>query len=411
MSEYTSYFSRIWARYTTFRLWFLPSRWSGYRITIGLWFQATQSKPVVAERTATTEQIAVYRPLPTGHIRVLLVEPGSYDDLLLGNLQEVDLESDKDGPYTALSYVWGAPWDAHDGTSPLCVNGHFFNITKNLDKALRHLRSNSTVQKLWVDAICINQQDISERAEQVMLMTRIYSSAKLVHCWLGDSTPSSDVGMEIMSFLAGDLPFDNFPWSIGSKAINGGLQDILDRNYFERIWVVQEAAVARNVNLHVGAHSIQCNRQGNAEIFLARVKLLEISPNWRENVGNEVDMRPIRELLEQSISQMYKQAGLVKEPEILDAVHSMRFRKFTDARDSIYGVMGLVSPGQVAGFVVDYSESWEETYDRFYKYALRRALQDPKEKWVIANSSESRTSPDGNQLGWTSESEDLEDSE
>lgn len=339
-------------------------------------------------------QIAAYKSLPTGHIRVLLVEPGSYDDPLLASLQEVDLDSDSEGPYTALSYVWGNVWSARDGKPPLCVNGHYFHITKNLEKALRHLRSNSAVQKLWVDAICINQEDYGERAEQVMLMTRIYSSAKLVHCWLGDSTPSSDVGMKVMSFLAGDLPFDNFPWSVGSKAINHGLQDILDRHYFERIWVVQEAAVARNVKLHVGAHSLQWSRQGNAEIFLARVKLLEVSPNWRENVGKEVDMRPIRELLEQSVAQMYKQAGLVKEPEILDVVHSMRFRKFTDARDSIYGVMGLVSPSQVAGFVVDYGESWEETYNRFYDYALDRALRDPKEKWQVSDSSE-RLASDG----------------
>jgi hypothetical protein len=65
----------------------------------------------------------------------------------------------------------------------------------------------------------------------------------------------------------------------------------------------------------------------------------------------------------------------------------MRFREFTDSRDSIFGIMGLVSPAEVAGFVPDYSQSWEETYNRFYEYALKNVLKNPEEKWDIEGSS------------------------
>jgi hypothetical protein len=65
----------------------------------------------------------------------------------------------------------------------------------------------------------------------------------------------------------------------------------------------------------------------------------------------------------------------------------MRFREFTDSRDSIYSVIGLVSPAEVAGFVPSYSQSWEETYNQFYDYALRNVLKNPEENWDIKGSS------------------------
>jgi hypothetical protein len=49
--------------------------------------------------------------------------------------------------------------------------------------------------------------------------------------------------------------------------------------------------------------------------------------------------------------------------------------------------MGLVSPAEVTGFVPDYSQSWEETYNRFYEYALKNVLKNPEEKWDVEGSS------------------------
>ena len=83
--------------------------------------------------------------------------------------------------YNALSYIWGAS----TGTRPLFCEGKSILITPNCESALRHLRHPRKVVALWVDAICINQEDLIERAQQVSLMATIYRQAHEVLIWLG----------------------------------------------------------------------------------------------------------------------------------------------------------------------------------------------------------------------------------
>src|SRR3954471_4616946 len=75
--------------------------------------------------------------------------------------------------YTALSYVWGDP----DDRTPIFIEGLPIHVTKNLDDALRHIRDPTRVLCIWADAVCINQNDIVERNQQVAQMGEIYKSA------------------------------------------------------------------------------------------------------------------------------------------------------------------------------------------------------------------------------------------
>ncbi|KAK4205434.1 putative heterokaryon incompatibility protein [Triangularia verruculosa] len=116
-----------------------------------------------------------------GSIRVLHLLPGRWIEDICCELQAVSL--DDDPAYDALSYVWGDPQD----TGQITVNNSPFQATKNLIAALRRLRSSIYVKVLWVDAICINQQDNDEKARQVGMMARIYKSAADVQVFLGES--------------------------------------------------------------------------------------------------------------------------------------------------------------------------------------------------------------------------------
>ena len=83
--------------------------------------------------------------------------------------------------YDALSYAWG-----ESGlTELLLVDNQEFKISKNLHTILLHLRYPDRIRTLWIDAICINQQDGIEKGQQVALMGQIYQQAHTVLCWLG----------------------------------------------------------------------------------------------------------------------------------------------------------------------------------------------------------------------------------
>lgn len=91
--------------------------------------------------------------------------------------------------YKALSYCWG---DAVS-TLPLHIQCNALDftldITRNLHSALEHLQFGYPGQLLWIDAICINQQDEAERENQVAIMQDIYSRAEEVLIWLGPPNP------------------------------------------------------------------------------------------------------------------------------------------------------------------------------------------------------------------------------
>ena len=95
-------------------------------------------------------------------------------------------------PYEALSYTWGSP----ERTFTIILNGKTLSITNNLYLALQYLRLTDEDRVIWVDAVCINQENIRERGHQVKQMCRIYSEVEEVIIWLGPGTYETDVFME-----------------------------------------------------------------------------------------------------------------------------------------------------------------------------------------------------------------------
>jgi hypothetical protein len=127
----------------------------------------------------------VYSPLRSSrNIRVVIILPNALREApLCCQFDEISL--DATGPakrnYDALSYVWGAK----TGTLPLECDGKVLLITPNCDKAMRYLRYTKMSATVWIDAVCINQSDFEERAQQVPLMGDIYRGADQVIIWYG----------------------------------------------------------------------------------------------------------------------------------------------------------------------------------------------------------------------------------
>lgn len=81
--------------------------------------------------------------------------------------------------------------------TPILVNGVEIQVTLNLESALRHIRHPTDVIILWVDVLCINQEDLAEKNHQVEMMREIFSSAELVIAWLGSAGEDSDLAMGV----------------------------------------------------------------------------------------------------------------------------------------------------------------------------------------------------------------------
>lgn len=130
----------------------------------------------------------LYRPIDSQRreIRILQLLPGSEDDPIRGTLHTILLTETSD--YEALSYNWGDPQVCR----AIEVDGMEKDVTENLFNALRRLRLTKKERCLWVDAICINQDDDTEKSHQVNLMSKIYSWTARALLWLGDFSGSKD---------------------------------------------------------------------------------------------------------------------------------------------------------------------------------------------------------------------------
>jgi hypothetical protein len=139
-----------------------------------------------------------YKPLQdaTQEIRLLQLHsrrrnvPG--DDTIRCSLAHTSLGDV--GYFEALSYTWG------DTTNQkmIQVNGQPFQVTNNLYIALQHLRRDNEARCMWIDAVCINQDDLGERSRQVTQMEHIYQLAKTVVVFLGETWPGRDAAMDFM---------------------------------------------------------------------------------------------------------------------------------------------------------------------------------------------------------------------
>ncbi|KAK0651079.1 heterokaryon incompatibility protein-domain-containing protein [Cercophora newfieldiana] len=133
----------------------------------------------------------VYPPLnyEAQEIRVLVVEAGEPDAEIKAQFEHVSLRgSDTQiSKFDALSYCWGEPTAQTDITLMTGENQEStLPISPSVKRAIRRLRKPDAPLYIWIDAVCINQADLEERANQVALMGRIYSRANEVHVWLDE---------------------------------------------------------------------------------------------------------------------------------------------------------------------------------------------------------------------------------
>ncbi|PSN69361.1 HET-domain-containing protein [Corynespora cassiicola Philippines] len=159
--------------------------------------------------------------------------------------------------YEALSWCWGT--EPQDYVVFIEENGKTYKkrVRKELALALKYLRKPNETRTLWIDAICINQDDFAERNQQVQMMSRIYTRAKEVCIWLGEDTDDSTIAID---FIRNEItPLKNFDAVSSDKRYTEkwqALMMLMQRDWFSRRWVVQEIALAKRATIYCGPDSI-----------------------------------------------------------------------------------------------------------------------------------------------------------
>ncbi|KAJ4390487.1 hypothetical protein N0V85_007176 [Neurospora sp. IMI 360204] len=315
-----------------------------------------------------------YEPLPPFHIRLLTIST-TENNQLCAAIRPVPFDENNPPTYSALSYVWGTA----GFTTPMKCNGNtILYITPTLAEALRNVTTLlRDGESIWVDQICINQQDLEERSQQVGMMTGIYQCASKTLAYLGPPTPSTALAIDLIRRvgtvarnMAGDIflqdreernrglaflmtkeeisieeseklgiPFDDIAsWD--------AFTEFYDRPWYERIWIVQEMLPSRSGFVIVGTFSVSWDFVKGAALWhffkagavpkrhKPSVRGIELTANmdlpWDWRVGVEC----VKELSGRRAAPIFRW-------ELARLLAMFRRRKATDPKDKVYALLGL----------------------------------------------------------------------
>lgn len=311
-----------------------------------------------------------YQPLPSGVslgsakplTRILHLEPGCDDEPFRGRLEVTNAE--KASPYEALSYCWGN----EEPNSHMWIEESPLPIRPNLASAIKALRYRDKARRLWIDALCIDQSNLEERSRQVRYMRLIYRHCTKVIVWLGPMGPGVKDAFEAakriiesealirqvssVSHLEGNLGgtvnlssevqtdiLHTVRESLPTSSIKN-LSDLFDREYFFRLWVLQEVVAGPNPTAKCGELEMS---------FLDLACCGEFISHFR---GGD-DMKKPQGLVWKTIifdrDRAYKkgQDGTVEGSlgSLTVLLEKLRGFKSTDERDRIFSLLGISDEG------------------------------------------------------------------
>jgi len=282
-----------------------------------------QEQQAIVDTTPLYSEFPIYYPNGTEavshetEIRLMELMPICMGKPILCNMHRFNLRKK---PFIALSYTWGK----YGKTETINLNGHKIPVTKNLHQALMQLRKPVDPVFLWIDALCINQNNVEERNYQVTQMPKIYSAAQEVIAWLGEGTDQSDKAMELVTLSPADL---REKLKKKRDIVKRSLEDLFSRQYWTRVWVVQELASAnrtrRTCTIQCGSKSVSFSEfKSFLRAILCQLDFADLKdpkrPGYLLSLSTQDDSRTFLDVLWQSSS--------------LDATNDL---------DRIYGIRGI----------------------------------------------------------------------
>jgi hypothetical protein len=283
--------------------------------------------------------------------RLVQLQAGKDDDAIIIHLSAVRLSNSP--PFEALSYVWGDPNETVS-IKVIAVGAveEFFDIpiTINCHAALKRLRKNDGTRSLWIDAVCINQHLIPEKNHQLNLISRIYAQATRVVIYLGETADNSETALDWIREI--DRPSDfneRAQWDHELKVIKPDTENIeklLARQWFSRIWVLQEVRFAKAATVVCGNKEVDWDNFKAFSHWNTNQKWVKALPYVVQWSVMKIDISYNRELFLTSYPKRLLKK--LKHTRKIDA---------TDPRDKLFAILPLLD--------------WEE--DRFKEKKRKQA--------------------------------------
>ena len=322
---------------------------------------------LTGDGTNNAQTTSMFEKFPVGAnnlkgIRLLSLLPGVLGSPIECTMQVASLYGTPD--YEALSYTWledpsvaglqeievGSINTASTEFKPVIqIGGEVFLIQRNLWWALEYLRRPDEERTLWVDAVCVDQANIQERNLQVGHMGEIYRLAKQVIVWVGREDKHSTALFNFMrepSFRK-CLPSSEYRIFSGKdiRVYREAFDEFCSRSYWTRLWIVQEIGLASKIEIQCGADSARWEAFTKAGLmFRGDEKLpMRIAQQRIRRRGGSCSLDSLLKDCGESLCQ--------------------------DPRDKVYGLLGLVTEGQV--LEVDYSKSLFDLFADLVQHKYR----------------------------------------
>ncbi|KAF2867153.1 heterokaryon incompatibility protein-domain-containing protein [Massariosphaeria phaeospora] len=317
------------------------------------------SAPDPTPHWATT---APYTKIQNSEIRLLRILP-SRNDVTARLECNLSIHTLSGAPsFTALSYTWGVPHrEIHklrkipsSATRQIDCNGREAQIGENLYDFLykcAHDTSGGSHGYMWVDALCINQEDTQERSEQVQLMKEIYQNAERVIVWLGPEDMSTKPAIDLMNgllCLEQSERLGLYPTEVRRNHTNPLLDfnnweavaRFFQREWFNRAWIIQEVVLAQSVIVLCGAHSLSWSRLLLFSQFLA-------TSSWTGLLKQSAGLNQYGKTISMGHTTPARLAAAKKtwqsghDSRFLYALIRARSSDSGDDRDKVYSQLGL----------------------------------------------------------------------
>ena len=325
------------------------------------------------------------------HFRLIVLGAGKLDDPIEADLvaQRIPIKKEELRhrlewrQWEALSHCWGDQSSRQD----IMLNDLRFSVSRNIYEALRYLRHEDKLRFVWIDTVCINQDDVREREEQVIYMEHIYRAATQVIIWLGSPSKADKVFYRARALargLARPSEANYVRWQIEqstkqrqkelrkedpvgkpdqdlSKAKEPNSYQISHRmsiardlvsnhSWFSRLWTIQEAILANQLAVQFGTINmnweelVHCNTQW--DILSGRLE----TPAFLEGMDR------LREDYQRYKEEVFDE---------LELLCNFATQKCSDDRDRIYALMGLWKQTRRVDFPIRYDIDVHEIYTNF----------------------------------------------